>query len=153
METSPLATAGKPRIFIYLLCGLSGISNMVSLFVTLLVLIQGKAFSFADKVPVMDIMAEELRHGSVLFYFIKAGVHLFCLFTLVMLAKELRKALTLYALCQLLLLALPWFFLQSLGVSYLTMISAISLIFAMFFIFLFSLALPQKTEKNKETSA
>lgn len=153
METSPRASTGKPRFFLILLCALSGFSNLLSLFVTLMVLINGKAAWFADSVPVMDIMAEELRHGSVVFCFIKAGVHLLCLFALVLLASGLRKGLIWYVLCQLLLLALPWLFLQSLGVSYLIMISAISMVFALFFIMLFTLALPKKTEKVPDPSS
>ncbi|HNZ42259.1 MAG TPA: hypothetical protein PLI16_08245 [Bacteroidales bacterium] len=150
METSIPVSTGKHSFFLILLCVFSGFSNLLSLFVTLMVLIYGKSVFFVDSVPVIDIMAEELRHGSIVFYFIKAGVHILCLFALVKLTRGLRKGLILYALCQLLLLALPWLFLQSLGVSYLIMITAISLIFALFFIMLFSLALPKKTEKAPE---
>ncbi|HNW88272.1 MAG TPA: hypothetical protein PKN48_01340 [Bacteroidales bacterium] len=138
-------TPGK-NVFLYLLCTLSAISNVFSIIVTALFLIGGKAGSFLETIPVADVIAGELKHGSVFYYFIKIGIHLFCIFALILMAKKLRKGLLYYVLGQMFLLAVPWFFLLSLGVYYLMMISVISLIFALFFIILFAMALPKNVK-------
>jgi len=55
METSIPVSIGKHSFFLILLCVFSGFSNLLSLFVTLMVLIYGKSVFFVDSVPVIDM--------------------------------------------------------------------------------------------------
>ncbi|HOY30837.1 MAG TPA: hypothetical protein PKW80_03060 [Bacteroidales bacterium] len=138
----------RPPGFLYLLCFLSVISNVISVIVSVILLSGSKAGCFLNSLPVIDIMAEELKHGSVLCHLLKIGLHLLCIFAVVLMGKRLKKGFVLYVCCQLALLAIPWIFLLQLGTGYLLMSTSISLIFALFFIMLFSLYLPDnKTGK------
>ena len=136
-------TFGRP-VFLYVLCALSILSNVISIIISTLLLIGGKNIFYLDSVPVIDIIAGELKHGNFFCYIIKISVHLFCIFSVVLIARRLRKGFLFYVLSQLILLIIPWIFLLSLGTNYLLMSTAISLIFSLFFIMLFALYLPKK---------
>ena len=137
----------RPTVFLYILCALSVISNVISIIVSMLLLTGERSIAFLETIPVIDIITEELKHGTLIYYIIKVGIHLFCIYAIILIAKKLRKGLVYYVLSQMFLLAAPWFFLLSLGMYYLMMITVVSMIFSLFFIILFALYLPKKVQQ------
>jgi hypothetical protein len=144
-DTKKEKKPGRP-VFLYVLCTLSVCSNVISMLILILLLIGGISILSLDTIPVVDIIAEELKHGNVLYYLIKIGIHLFCIFSVAMIARKLRTGFLFYVLSQVVLLITPWIFLFGLGVNYLFMSTLISLIFSLFFIMLFALYLPRKAK-------
>jgi hypothetical protein len=138
--------------FLYILCALSIISNLLISLVLFVLLSGTKSMIVLESIPLIDVITDELKSGSTLFYLIKISIHLFCIFSVVLIAKKLKKGFAFYVLCQAILLILPWIFLLRLGWGYLLMNTAISLIFSLFFIMLFALYLPRK-QKNSPTSS
>lgn len=139
-------------VFLYILCALSIISNLVVSAVLFLLLFSAKSLGVLESIPLIDVITEELKFGSTFFHLIKIGLHLFCIFSVVLIAKRLKKGFAFYVVCQAMLLALPWIFLLKLGWGYLLMSTAISLIFALLFIMLFALYLPRKQMKYPASS-
>jgi hypothetical protein len=148
-ETIIEKTQRRP-IFLFILCALSIFSNVISIIVTALVLAGGRSGLFLSSIPVIDIISEELKHGTVFFYLIKICMHLFCIFAVVLIASRLKGGFLYYIVSQAALLILPWLFLRDLGVNYLLMLTGISLIFSLFFIMLFAFYLPKKQKRADE---
>lgn len=147
MEENNTLPKSRP-VFLYVLCALSVISNIVLIFISLFLLIRGKADSFLDSIPVTDIISEELKHGNALYYILKIGIHIFCLVSLVFIMKQKKKGLFFYISGQILLIGLSWLFLRSLGLYYLAMGSVITFIFSLFFILLFWLYFPKNLKQG-----
>ncbi len=147
MEENNTLHKSRP-VFLYILCVLSAISNIVLIFISLFLLIWGKADSFLDTIPVIDIISEEFKHGSALYYILRVGIHVFCIVSLVLIMKQEKKGFYFYILSQVVLIGISWLFLLSLGIYYLAMSSIISLVFSLFFILLFWLYMPKKLKKT-----
>jgi len=150
MNETIIEKAPRRSVFLFILCVLSIFSNVISIIVTSFVLAGGRSGLFLSSIPVIDIIAEELKQGTIFFYIIKISVHVCCIFAVVLIAKRLRKGFLYYVISQVVLLLLPWLFLLSLGVNYLLMFTGISLIFSLFFIMLFALYLPKKQKISDE---
>lgn len=147
MKEPLIEKAPRRPVFLFIVCAVSIFSNVLSLSITTLILAGGRTCLFLSFIPVMDIIAEELKHGTIVFYIIKMGIHLFCIYAVILIARRLRRGFLFYVICQAVLLALPWLFLLSLGVNYLLMVTVISVIFSLFFIMLYALYLPKKAQK------
>jgi len=148
MDETIIEKAPRRSVFLFILCALSIFSNVISIIVTALVLAGGRPGLFLSSIPVIDIVAEELKHGSIFFYLFNISIHLYCIFAVVLIAKRLKGGFLYYVVSQVALLVLPWLFLMSLGVNYLLMLTGISLIFSLFFIMLFALYLPKKEKRS-----
>ncbi len=138
----------KRPVFLYIICFVSVIANLISIIVLLMLLAGGKMTASLYKIPVIDIYSEELRYGTSLSYLIKIGIHVFCIFAVILISRNKRKGVVLYALGQLMLLAFPWLFLYNLGVNYLLISSLLSLIFSLFIIMLFAVSVTRKKVKQ-----
>jgi len=147
MEEPIIEKASRRPVFLFIVCAVSIFSNVLSIIITTFILAGGRTSLFLTSIPIIDIIAEELKHGTIVFYLIKIGVHIFCLYAVILITRRLRKGFLFYVICQVVLLVLPWLFLFSLGVNYLLMVTVISLIFSLFFIMLFALYLPKKAQR------
>lgn len=150
MEETIIEKTPRRPVFLFILCAVSIFSNVLSIIITTLILAGGRTSLFLTFIPVIDIIAEELKHGTIVFYLIKISVHIFCIYAVILITRRLRRGLLFYVICQAVLLALPWLFLLSLGVNYLLMVTVISMIFSLLFIMLFALYLPKKAQRPSD---
>ncbi|HNW69074.1 MAG TPA: hypothetical protein PKI01_01630 [Bacteroidales bacterium] len=147
MKETILKKVPRRPVFLFIVGAVSIFSNVLSIIITALILAGGRTSLFLSSIPIIDIMAEELKHGTVFFYIIKISVHIFCIYAVILITRRLKRGFLFYVICQVVLLVLPWLFLLSLGVNYLLMVTGISLIFSLFFMMLFALYLPEKAKK------
>jgi hypothetical protein len=115
----------------------------VSFIINVLLIIGGKAIDFIQTIPVIDNIIIESLHGGTFFYILKIIFCSFAIFSVFLITKMLRKGYFLFIISQACILILPFIFLPSLSYDYLIMKFILSLVFAVFFILLFSIFLPR----------
>ncbi len=130
-------------ILLTILGNLSIFSNGVLIILHVFLLFGAGLDSFLLKIPVIDVITEEGMHGNVLYFLLKIGLHAACIYGLILLLNMQRKGFYIYVGIQGVMLLLPFLFLRSLGMSYLMLMQAVSLIFTLLFIFVFAVYLPK----------
>ena len=132
----------KP-IFLWIMISLSMVANAVSIIINVFLLFGAGLDSFLLKIPVIDVITEEGMHGNVLYFLLKIALHAACIYGLILLLNMQRTGFYIYVGTQVVMLLLPFLFLRSLGMSYLMLMQAVSLIFTLLFIFIFAVYLPK----------
>jgi hypothetical protein len=138
----------KRPVFLYIIGGLSIISQMIMILIYLILLSGITLKSHLMQIPVIDTIIEEAMHGNHFYFLIRIAIHAFCIYSIVLILMLKRRGFFYYLGSQLVLLFIPFLFLTSLGFSYLLISAGVSSIFSFFFIMLFSLYIP-KLAKNK----
>jgi hypothetical protein len=138
----------KRYVFLYILCTLSFLANLVFIFINILLLSGSSVVNWLVKVPIIDTITEEELHGNYIYYFIKIIIHAFCIYSVGLILQMKRRGFFYYLGAQLILLLIPCLFLISLGVSYLFISVGVSSVFSFFFIMLFSLYIPRLTQNK-----
>ena len=139
----------KRHVFLYIIGGLSIISQMIMILIYLILLSGITMKSHLMQIPVIDTIIEEAMHGNNFYFLIRIALHAFCIYAVLLLLRFKRRGFFYYLVVQIILLLIPFIFLKSLGFSYILISSGISAIFSFFFIMLFSLYLPHILSKNK----
>ncbi|MEI6124014.1 MAG: hypothetical protein WCQ95_10355 [Bacteroidota bacterium] len=136
-ETTPIH---RP-VFLLLLGIVSILANSVYIIIYIFLLSGISDNSFLYTLPVIDVIIDEGLHGNSLFFLLEILLHFAAIFSITLLIRMRRAGFYSYLAVQTALLALPFLSLRSLGISYLFMSLAVSLIFSLLFIFLFALYL------------
>ena len=126
----------KP-VLLMIMVNLSMVANAVSIIINVFLLFGAGLDSFLLKIPVIDVITEEGMHGNILYFLLKIALHGACMYGLILLLTLQRKGFYIYLGIQVILQILPLLFLRSLGMSYLVLVQAVSLIFTVFFILVF----------------
>jgi hypothetical protein len=148
MEEQSPEIKPERHFFLYILCVLSYLANLVLILINVFLLTGSNVVDWIREIPVIDTITEEELHGNYIYFLIKIALHVFCIYAVSLLLLRKRRGFFYYLGSQIILLLIPFFFLMSLGGSYLLISAGVSSIFSVFFIMLFSLYIPRMT-KNK----
>jgi hypothetical protein len=138
----------KRFVFLYIICILSFIANLVAILINIFLFAGSSIVNWVLRVPVIDTITQEELHGNHVYFLIKIFLHAFCIYSITLILLMKRRGFFYYLGIQIILLLIPFLFLMSLSFTYLLINSAVTAIFSIFFIMLFSLYIP-KMSKNK----
>jgi hypothetical protein len=148
MEEQITEIKPKRYVFLYILCILSFLANLILIFINIFLLSGSSFMNRLVKIPIIDTITEEELHGNYIYFFIKIIIHAFCIYAVSLIMQMKRRGFFYYLGAQLILLLIPFLFLMSLGFSYLLISTGVSSVFSFFFIMLFSLYIPRMTQNK-----
>lgn len=127
----------KKPVLLFLVGGIHIFYHLLINLLCLILIFSTSLTGHLISIPFIDVITEEYLHGNSFFMVIKLILHSLCIFFIVGILRSVKRYVLYLIFCQAVIVFLPFVFLTTLGIEYLLMSQAVSIIFALFFILIY----------------